>query len=49
MSTDTSKPAAESVGDGNASSASWFHALRTKLGLPGGQSLRATQIGRAHV
>ena len=38
MSTDISKPS-ETIGDG---SASWFHALRTKLGLPGGQSLRAT-------
>jgi CBS domain containing-hemolysin-like protein len=42
MSTDITKPAVDPNGDPNGNSASWFNALRAKLGLPGGQSLRAT-------
>jgi CBS domain containing-hemolysin-like protein len=46
MSTDVTRPPADSNADSNGNpngnSASWFNALRTKLGLPGGQSLRAT-------
>jgi CBS domain containing-hemolysin-like protein len=42
MSTDQTKTPADANGDSNGNGAGWFHALRSKLGLPGGQSLRAT-------
>jgi CBS domain containing-hemolysin-like protein len=42
MSTDVTKPPADTSGDQNGNSGSWFNSLRAKLGLPGGQSLRAT-------
>jgi CBS domain containing-hemolysin-like protein len=43
MSTDITKPINDvTTGDPNGSGAGWFNSLRTKLGLPGGQSLRAT-------
>jgi CBS domain containing-hemolysin-like protein len=42
MSTDITKPTTEPQGDTSNSNASWFNALRSKLGLPGGQSLRTT-------
>jgi CBS domain containing-hemolysin-like protein len=40
MSTDITKPTTESPGEQNGNG--WFNSLRTKLGLPGGQSLRTT-------
>jgi CBS domain containing-hemolysin-like protein len=42
MSTDTTKPNADATGDQTGNGAGWFNSLRSKLGLPGGQSLRAT-------
>lgn len=42
MSTDVTRPTGDANSDSNGSNASWFNALRTKLGLPGGQSLRTT-------
>jgi CBS domain containing-hemolysin-like protein len=48
MSSDVSKPLTSSPSDlgdvavGNGGSSGWYHSLRTKLGLPVGQSLRAT-------
>ena len=42
MSTDVTKPPADTPVDQNGNTGSWFNSLRAKLGLPSGQSLRAT-------
>jgi CBS domain containing-hemolysin-like protein len=42
MSTDVTKPTTDTPSDQNGNGPGWFNSLRSKLGLPGGQSLRAT-------